>query len=133
MNKKLIRIIIWLLTVGSFQIVKAQDDVGVGYVLPRDRDQGLIGIMMPVDDIPDQIDYDTQRHPMMFLGYIYYSNRYGTDSNCNFYIDTYVGIWRTKKFDIQFPRIDFGYPGSDRTSVIDRGVTLSIAISWKFK
>ena len=132
-NKKLICIVVWLLMAVSFQSIKAQDDVEVGYVLPRDRDQGLIGIMMPVDEIPDHISYDTQRHPVMFLGYIYDSNRYGTDPNSNFCRDTYAGIWRTKKFDFQFPRFDFGSPGSDRTSVIDRSITVGIAFSWKFK
>ena len=134
-NKKLVCIAVGLLIVSSLQTIKAQDgseEVRVGYVLPRDRDQGLIGIMMPVDEIPDHINYDTQRHPVMFLGFIYDSNRYGTDPNSNFCRDTYAGVWRTKKFDFQFPRFDFGSPGSDRTSVIDRSTTISIGISWRF-
>lgn len=133
MNKKLAGIVVGLLITFGFQTVNAQDDVGVGYVLPRDRDQGLMGIMMPSDEIPDRINYDIMRHPVMFLGFIYDSNRYGTDPNSNFCRDTYAGVWRTKKVDFQFFRIDFGYPGSDRTSVIDRGITLGVAISWKFK
>lgn len=137
MKKQIVHLWLFVFALLTILVTKAhaefEDDVSVGYVLPRDRDEGLIGIMMPVDDIPDQIDYDTRRHPVMFLGFIYESNRYGADPNSNFCRDTYAGVWRSKKFDFQFFRVDFGYPGSDRTSVIDRGITLGFAVSWKFK
>lgn len=131
---------IWLIAsalcaigLSSFSRAEYGEIVGVGYTLPEDREEGVIGIFMPRDnDIPDNLVYDQVRHPVKFLGFVYDSYKYGGDPNSNFCEDTYAGVWRTKRMDFQFIRFDFGYPGSDRSSVIDRGVTVGFAVTWKF-
>lgn len=137
MKKQIVRLWLFVFALLTILVTKAhaefEDGVSVEYALPRDRDEGLLGIMMPREDIPDRIVYDQKRHPVMFIGCVYQTRKYGANPNSDFCEDTYAGVWRIGKYDFQFFRIDFGYPGSDRTSIIDRRVTIGIAVSWKFK